>query len=1204
MKALSRLISFRSLQTKFLAITVPLVLLSTVALFSVIQWNAQREATRALQNKLQKVIAIQSTSLAGPLWNVDEKQVGLILAAMAIDPEVLGAVVYDESGEEVDMVGTMESDHEKVFVLDAPIEFERGDESEVIGRLEVALTNRLAQEATLQRQQFAVGMGILLVLSVVLSVLLGHRRTVGTPLRLLSESIRSFQDQDTRRPVEWRSNDEMGAVVAAFNQMQERQEADERALRAARDNLERRVEERTRELAATQERATAARDEAMQAQIQLKDAIDSISEGFSLYDPDDRLVICNTKYRELLYPGMEDQIEPGTSFETIIRSAAQRGLIEHIGGDLDQWVTERLRQHKNPSGPHLQRRRGGRVIQISERKTENGSTVATYADLTELMRAQQALQDSEQRLRAFYDNSPFEIYLKDTQGRFLMINRRHEELHGLASEAVIGKTAHEIYSKSLADKVSAHDQTVVESGSVISEEYEVPLVDGVHVMVTEKFPVPSADGRIAGIGAITTDITERKEREKELAELVQKLEAARDEAEAANQAKSSFLATMSHEIRTPMNSVIGMTSLLLDTKQTPEQREFAEIIRNSSDALLTIINDILDFSKIEAGKLELERQSFGLRDCVQGALDLLAGKAAEKGLELAYVFKSKTPETVVGDITRVRQLLVNLLNNAVKFTETGEVVVSVSDDTPRADKSSAGVALHTLHFQVQDTGIGIPAERMDRLFQAFSQVDASISRRHGGTGLGLAICKRLSELMGGKMWVESVEGEGSVFHFTINVEAVPTTEYDYLFEVQPQLRLKRLLIVEKNQSNRNILTEQALAWGLQPRSTNSPAEAIEWIDQKQPFDLAILDVNLPEVGGVTLGEAIRTHRDFHNLPIIILAPLGEQDRVLTGSSFDAVLSKPIKPSQLFDTLMDIFAGRPVKRRTPEPDVVSSFDADMGKRFPLRILLAEDNANNQKLALLVLGRLGYRADVAANGLEALDALQRQTYDVVLMDVQMPEMDGLEATRLIRKQSPEQQSRPWVVAMTANAMQGDREMCLQAGMNDYVAKPIRIEHVVASLKKSWDSLQGKTCEPAAPIEPAETTTTPVLPKATRDADDAILDPRAIERLEQLAGGDHSFLIEFIDIFLGSAPKMLGELRQSVDQGDAGTLRRVAHTLKSNSASLGATHLSELFKELEHLGKNEELDVAPNKVDVATREFEPVRTALESIRESYRS
>ena len=294
MKALSHLLSFRSLQTKFLAITVPLVLLSTVALFSVIQWNAQRAATRALQNKLQKVVAIQSTSLAGPLWNVDEKQVGLILAAMAIDPEVLGAVVYDESGEEVDMVGTMESDHEKVFVLDAPIEFERGNESEVIGRLEVALTNRLAQEATRQRQQFAVGMGILLVLSVVLSVLLGHRRTVGTPLRLLSESIRLFQDKDTRRPVEWRSNDEMGAVVAAFNQMQERQEADERALRAARDNLERRVEERTRELAATQERATAARDEALQEQIQLKDAIESISEGFSLYDPDDRLVICNS----------------------------------------------------------------------------------------------------------------------------------------------------------------------------------------------------------------------------------------------------------------------------------------------------------------------------------------------------------------------------------------------------------------------------------------------------------------------------------------------------------------------------------------------------------------------------------------------------------------------------------------------------------------------------------------------------------------------------------------------------------------------------------------------------------------------------------------------------------------------------------------------------------------------------------------------
>lgn len=1197
MNAIGKSLSFRSLQAKFLAIAVPLVLLTTVALFAVIQLNAQRTANLNLQSKLQEVIAIQRSSLAGPLWNVDENQVSLILAAMDIDPEILGAAVYDESGGLVAEVGSMTATDHDVFASSAPIEFE----GETIGSLEVALSDKLVREAARERLQLAGGIAALLVLSVVLSILLAHRRTVGTPLRLLSESIRASREEGVRQSVDWRSQDEMGAVVSAYNDMQQRQESDERALIAARDNLEQRVEERTRELASTQEKATLSRDEAMRARSQLTDAIETISEGFSLYGPDDKLLVYNSRYLELLYPGADDEIELGMSFEAVVRKTVECGYIDGIEGKEEEWITERLERHRNPEGPHLQRRPGGRVIQINERRTENGSVVATYTDLTELMRAEQALRDSEERLRAFYNNSPFEIYLKDTHGRYAMVNRQLEKMHGLSGDAIIGKTSHDIYPTDLADAVTRHDRAVIESGKVISDEYEVPLIDGIHIMVTEKFPVPSAEGGIAGIGAISIDITERKEKERELADLVEKLEVARDEAEAANQAKSAFLATMSHEIRTPMNSVVGMTSLLLDTEQTPEQREFTEIIRNSSDALLTIINDILDFSKIEAGKLELERQEFGLRDCVQGALDLLAGKAAEKGLELAYVFAPDTPEAVVGDISRLRQILVNLLNNALKFTEEGEVVVSINCETQQTSQSPTGD--QTLHFSVRDTGIGIPSDRMNRLFQAFSQVDASISRRHGGTGLGLAICKRLSELMGGTMWVESTEGEGSEFHFTIRVGEVASTEYDYLHEIQPQLRMKHMLVVESNPTNQSILSQQAMAWGLQPRLTASAEEALDWVRGGEHFDIVVVEKNMPDMDGARLCRAIRELHDTEALPIILVAPLGGHNSGTNETYFDALLSKPIKPSQFFDILVDISSGKQVTRRMQETESVSSFDADMGKRYPLRILLTEDNVNNQKLALLVLGRLGYRADVAGNGIEALDALRRQAYDLVLMDVQMPDMDGLEATREIRRLWSEKH-RPWIVAMTANAMQGDREMCLQAGMNDYVTKPIRLENVIASLKFGWESLQGEVVEAPSTIaedqallagEDANLTASPV------DGTD-VLDPSALKRLEELAGGDKAFLIEFIDTFLGGAPKMVGDMKKSVNDGDANTLRRVAHTLKSNSAALGASRLSTLCKELEDLGKSEVLNDAPEKVRQVELEFEPIEVALAAIREDY--
>ncbi len=730
------------------------------------------------------------------------------------------------------------------------------------------------------------------------------------------------------------------------------------------------------------------------------------------------------------------------------------------------------------------RDRAGRVtglVGVSRDVTEQRKAQAALREAMEAAEARgRALAEQRELLQSLFDAIPDAIFVVDTDDRFVAVNAgTMAYFPGMERDEVVGKRRVEVLPPEVAEEYRAADDEAIASGQRVHRVVTTYVrFDGEEVTLeTTRVTIRDEDGAVFGVVGVARDVTIQKAAEAGLIEAKEAAEAAREAAEDATRAKSEFLANMSHEIRTPMNGVIGMTSLLLDTPLGEEQREFVETLRTSGDALLTIITDLLDFSKIEAGMLALETHPFEIRTCVEEALDLVAQPAAAKGVELAYLVEDGVPRTVRGDITRVRQVLVNLLSNAVKFTQAGSVCVRVDAAPP--DPEAGTVA--SVRFAVEDTGIGIAPDKLDAVFESFSQADASTTRQYGGTGLGLSICRRLVEMMGGTMGVESELGVGSTFTFSIEAEVAPSEKRVFLRSEQPALQGRRVLIVDDNDVNREILSRLSTRWRMHPVAVRSGAEALAAyeasVEGGRPYDLVLLDMQMPQMDGLDVARGIAARAPGRPPVLVMLTSIHREGSLrdeARQAGVHAVLYKPTKPSQLYDVLIEAFDGRPAAAPVPDapagpapPDAPAAWVARPAPAEPprrgLRILLAEDNVVNQKVAVRLLGRLGYTVDVVANGAEAVAEVERRAgfgegYDVVLMDVQMPVMDGLAATRAIRA-SETVTDQPHIVALTANAMEGDREACLEAGTDDYLAKPVQL----ASMREAMD--RAAQCRSAA-------------------------------------------------------------------------------------------------------------------------------------------
>jgi two-component system, sensor histidine kinase and response regulator len=796
--------------------------------------------------------------------------------------------------------------------------------------------------------------------------------------------------------------------------------------------------------------------------------------------------------------------------------------------------------------------------------------------------------ESEQRFRLISETLPVGIFETDAKNECLYTNTSWQEIFGVSLiESLMTDWRLSLHPDD-AEAASEQWEQTLTNLKAFSKDLRIITPKGDERWIHLRSSPVFSDTGIRYTGT-AVDITDRKRTEIELKK-------ARDAAEAASIAKSEFLANMSHEIRTPMNGVIGMTNLLLDTDLNLEQSQFTETIKKSADSLMAVINDILDFSKIEAGKLELEVIDFDLRVTLEEVAELMGLKAYEKGLEFASIVHHEVPSLLCGDPGRLRQILINLLGNAIKFTSSGEVTLNAILEEENSHRA-------VIRFSVSDTGIGISEEGMDRLFKSFSQVDGSTSRNYGGTGLGLAISKQLTELMEGRIGVESKEGQGSTFWFTVSLEKQPDDCKTLM--ISEDIRKKRIFFVDDNATNRQVYREQLKSWGCRYGEASDGDQAIDELKRAQengdPFEIAIIDMQMPKMDGEELGRIIKQDPVLADTILIMVSSMGTRGDVarLKKIGFAAYLTKPVKQSQLYDCLATTANIWKEKKQPKDATIVTRHSLVDNKKRGVRILLAEDDATNQKVALHILKKFGYRADAAGNGQEVLQALEKVPYDIVLMDIQMPVMDGYTATRRIRELERKAQrsklnqndsedlsdskiqllsrsGRLPIIAMTAHAMKGDREKCIAAGMDDYTPKPINPEELLEKIEK-WTCVEQNASSPEAEVQKER-----VQPETSEETQ-----PLDLEKALERAMGDKDFLKMLLGGFIQELPDQIESLKVAVAGTDAVALTEQAHKLKGAAANLSAYGVSSAAKSLEEIGRSQNMDEANQILEVLLNE-----------------
>src|SRR5712692_7929298 len=983
-----------------------------------------------------------------------------------------------------------------------------------------------------------IAMGSLLVVYFLTAAL--QRGTTG-PIQNLAAIARSIAAQKSyslRAPP--LSGRELRQLGADFNHMLDEIERRDAALNDARDALELRVAARTRDLEMQVKERRHADQELQQRTTFLNTLITSNPLAIAVGGPDGSLELVNPAFEKLFGYPCEEAIGRRVD-ELLYPSSLSR-----------EEMDERLKNVKKDSIHEAVKRKkkSGDLVDVEVHAVplplENGeqNVLALYQDISERLEAQRALGESEELFRTVSAAAPIGIFCTNASGKIIYTNRRWEEMTGRKGEDAM--------RSGLADAVHPEDRAIVEKLWESGFALRMELRDQCRFLTPEGHvnwvqwqtkALVGRDGALEGYVGVIEDITRRRAAEQRLME-------AKQVAEAASRAKSEFLANMSHEIRTPLNGILGMTELALDTELKPEQREYLEMVRSSAESLLGIINDILDFSKIEAGRLDLESVSFSLPDCIESALEPLAVRAQQKGLEVTWALQGDVPEVLLGDPTRLRQILINLVGNAIKFTKEGEVSV-------RAQRLQSKDGFIRIRFSVSDTGMGIPKDKQQQIFDAFSQADSSTTREFGGTGLGLSISARLIQLMKGEIELESTPGKGSSFTFNVPFLIGTAAAHVLPLAAHPATENERALVVDDNEINRILLMRVLPQWGLHTTSAANGVEALELfrrsMEEGTPFSVVLLDQNMPGMDGYEVAERIRRFAKKDQPMIVILssAPGSVDAARLKKLGIERSLIKPLRRATLLEAIRHGLKLPTPSEKTP------AHGAEMGKASGLRVLLVEDNRVNQKLALRLLEKMGHQVTLAINGSEAIELLKPNSFDLVLMDIQMPVMGGVEATQKIRDAERESGGHIPIVAMTAHAMAGDAEKYLSNGMDGYVSKPVRAGFLRAEIDRLARPALADTPRPTHKGEKH-------MPNATIDL------PELLARVEN----DRELMRELLLIFKEEFPRHLQALRQAVDSLDGERVAAEAHTLKGMLSNLAASPAAGAAARLEQLGRSREV------------------------------